>query len=161
MNRARIRIAKRVGALLAVALGVLALSTSTAAAGSSSAQTQHLLLLQTDVNAPAPIAIAAGPIHARGTDKVIDATHDVFVFPAGSIKVRHTPTWHKDAFDRKTCLGTSRETGTYTVSGRSGAYKNAQGHGTYTVLVSFVGCNQNAAPEVFELRITASGPLSL
>jgi hypothetical protein len=117
------------------------------------------LLLQTDPNADVATVIATGPIHARGTDVVIDDNNDVFKFPAGSVRVHHVTKHSHDNFDPVTCCGTHRETGTYRVGHGTGAYDDARGHGTFSVTVRFVGCDQNAAPEIFMLVVRASGPL--
>ncbi len=164
MRRSRISIPKRFVALLAVTLGFIALSTTPASAGGTHAthtRVERFVLVQTDPNAAAPTIVAFGPIHARGTDTVIDDTHDVFTFPAGALNVTHTPKHSHQTFDPVTCYGTFTERGTFKVTSGTGAYTHARGHGDYNLQGTFIGCDQNAAPEVFSLMIRASGPLHL
>jgi hypothetical protein len=167
MTGSRISVLRRVAAIGAVAGTVLALSTSAAASASggkhhhSQARIERFVALQTDPNASGPTVVATGPIHARGTDTVVDDTHDVFTFPAGSINVVHHPKKSHESFDPTTCYGHFTERGTYRVSGGTGAYDDARGRGTYRVEVNTVGCDQNAPPEIFSLVIRASGPLHL
>jgi hypothetical protein len=167
MTGSRISVLRRTAAVAAVAGTVLALTTSTAASASgdgghhSHARTEHFVVLQTDPNASQPTVVARGPIHARGTDTVVDDNHDVFTFPKGSINVVHHATKSSDSFDPTTCYGHFTERGKYRITGGTGAYDDARGHGTYRVEVNAVGCDQNAPPEIFSLVIRASGPLHL
>ena len=103
--------------------------------------------------------IAFGPIHARGTDDQISDTKDKFVFPKGSVTVVHHAKHASDSYDPVTCYGTQNENGTYRVFDGTGAYAHAHGYGTYTLKIFFVGCSQTQPPDVFSLRVSASGPL--
>jgi hypothetical protein len=166
MRGSRISILRPSAAVLATVVAVLGVSTaaSASAAQHSSGKHQgveHFVLLQTDPNAAGPIAIASGPIHARGTDIVINDNNDVFKFPAGTVRVHHVAKHSHSTFDKVTCYGTQTETGTYRISSGTGAYDDAHGHGTYSVSVHAVGCDQNAPPEIFSLVVRASGPLHI
>ena len=147
----------------AIALALAAVFAP-AAAGASGSQTEHFIILSTD---PAPnakaIVVATGPIHAQGIDITVTPTRDRFEFPRGAITVLHHTTkgTSKDTFDPVTCYGTHTENGTYQVTGGTGAYDDARGHGTYKLTATFVGCSQHALPKLFELRVDASGPLAL
>jgi hypothetical protein len=149
------------------ALGVLAIASlglAASASADSGSRNQHFTALSTSTAQDAPlILIATGPIHARGTDQPVkgSSTRDTFIFPKGTLRIHHTAGHDNGTFDPVTCYGTFTETGTYQVTGGTGAYKGAQGHGTYSVKGTFVGCNQNAAPDFFSLEINAFGPLSL
>jgi hypothetical protein len=153
--------------MAATLIAVLGVSTAASATGEGHGSPgkhhgiEHFLLLQTDPNATGPTVIATGPIHARGTDVVIDDNNDVFKFPAGTVRVHHVAKHSHDTFDPVTCYGTFRESGTYRVGHGTGAYEDARGRGNYSVTVRFVGCDQNAEPEIFMLTIRASGPLHL
>jgi hypothetical protein len=167
MTGSRICALRRAAAVVVGTLALLALSTSASADGSGGRHhghhsvVQHFVLIQTDPEATAPDVVAFGPIHARGTDTVIDDNHDVFTFPAGSISVTHKAKHSSDSFDPVTCYGTFNESGKYWVTGGTGAYDDARGHGKYSVRGNFIGCSQDAPPEVFSLIIRASGPLHL
>lgn len=123
---------------------------------------EHFLVMSTDPSQSAtPVVIATGPLHARGTDIVVDGTRDHFKFPRGTLFVRHHV--HKksvrDSFDKVTCYFKHTERGSYRITGGTGAYADAFGHGRYSVRASGVGCDQNAAPEDFFFEIKARGPL--
>jgi hypothetical protein len=143
-----------------VAVGMLGLAASSAA--DTGSRNEHFVALQTSTaqNATSTL-IATGPVHARGTDVQISNTKDKFVFPKGTLNILHKAGHSKNAFDKVTCYGTFTETGTYKVTGGTGAYKGAHGHGNYTVKASFVGCSQTSPPDVFMLEINAFGPLAL
>jgi hypothetical protein len=142
-----------VGAAAAVAVG------TTVAAAAPAAQTEYIQFLSTNPNGN-PVVIGKGPIHARGTDLALDAHHDRITFPKGTLRIRHTRVSQGGSFDRTTCYGRQTESGTYTVTGGSGAYAHASGRGIYHLVVQFVGCSQHQAPKVFMLQIRAHGPLS-
>ena len=167
MTGSRTSALRRAAAIAAAAVAVLGLSTSTATAASSHGQhqghsaIQHFVLVQTDPQATAPTVVAWGPIHARGTDTVVDDNHDVFTFPAGSINVRHVAKQSHESFDPVTCYGHFTERGKYWVTSGTGAYAHVRGHGKYSVEGNVIGCDQNAPPESFSLVIKASGPLHL
>jgi len=156
---------------IAAILGLLALALFGVASTAASAGTErhghhhthgveHFLGLQTDPSDTAtPTIVANGPIHAQGSDTVIDATHDTFVFPDGSVNVTHTPKHTRDFSDPVTCLFREHERGRYRITGGTGAYADASGHGHYTADVTAVGCDQNAPPTVFTLVIRAQGPI--
>jgi hypothetical protein len=149
------------GALSALALTVGGAAPFAAADNSSRhSGTQHFLLLGTDPEAGPQALIANGPIHAAGKDNSLTATLDVFVFPKGNVRVRHTPQSSHDSFDPVTCLGSATETGVYKLVGGTGAYAHVSGHGTYTSHVFFVGCSHSERPSVFTAQIRAQGPIS-
>jgi hypothetical protein len=123
---------------------------------------QHFLVLSSDPSENAtPIVVATGPIHAKGTDTVVSETEDTFTFPDGTLSVTHHVDEEsvEDTADAVTCYFTYTERGTYEVTGGTGAYADADGHGHYSVRASGVGCDENAPPEFFSLKIKAAGPL--
>ena len=140
----------------------LALGTTLALAAPASAgpATEHFRLLNTSVSADATI-VAQGPLHATGKSVSVNNHRDRFVFPMGALIVRHYPTSSHDSFDKKTCYGQHTESGTYTVLGGTRDYSDASGHGSYTLVINFVGCSHHKPPRVFTFEVDASGPLSL
>jgi hypothetical protein len=164
MSTARLRLSKRSVIALVLALVAMFLLPSAAVGGGEDHHHSHLqrfLLISTDPNATDLPVLAFGPIHARGVDHVVSDTEDVFEFPDGNLSVTHTPTTSHDYSDPVTCLSTYKERGSYEITGGTGAYADASGHGHYRVSVKAIGCDQNAAPEVFTLTINAKGPLHL
>ena len=155
-----------VAALVVIFLAIFAAVPSASAANGHRhrhrGHIEHFLVVSSDPsNNAVPIIIATGPIHAKGTDIVVSNTKDIFKFTHGSLFVTHHIKKHssRDSYDPVTCYFRHTERGTYRVTGGTGAYANAHGHGHYAVRVSGVGCDQNAAPEYFNLEIMASGPL--
>ena len=157
---------RSVVALIVILLAVFAAVPSASATSGQrhGRHIQHFLVMSTDPseNAP-PLIIANGPIHAQGTDVVVSETRDIFKFPKGTLSIRHHAKKRsmKESFDPVTCLFKYRERGIYKVTGGTGAYAKARGHGHYSVRVSGVGCDETAAPDPFSLEIKASGPLHL
>ena len=153
---------RSVVALIVIFLGVFAAVPSASAekGHGHGRHIQHFLLLSTDPSEEDSVIIANGPIHARGTDRVVSETEDTLEFPDGTLSIVHKPKKEgRDTFDPVTCYFTYTERGTYKVTGGTGDYEDARGHGRYSVNASGVGCDPEAEPDVFTLRIKASGPL--
>ena len=149
-----------------VALGIAAAATVgfASAAGAATTGTQTFTLLSTDPSDGAqPIIIANGPVHARGTDVQVSPSIDRFVFPSGNLKIHHKTTagTSHDSFDPVTCYGTHTENGTFTVTNATGAYKNATGSGSYTLKITFIGCDPDSQPDYYSLEVDATGTLTV
>jgi len=147
-----------------LALGVPLVGPAQASTGAHrAAGHQKFLLISTNPNSEdgGPIA-ATGPIHAKGVDKVVSDTKDKFVFPAGTLVIKHKPAKgsQHDSFDPTTCLFTFTERGSWKVTKGTGAYSNAEGSGTYKVRGEGFGCDQNQPPNPFYVRIEANGKVS-
>jgi hypothetical protein len=138
------------------AVGVM----GTGIAGAST-PTEYFTAVSTSPTATAATVVAAGPISASGTDVVLGAHRDKFVFPAGTLTIRHEPLTEKQTFDSRTCVGTFTETGTYVISRGTGAYAHVTGSGRYKAYAIFQGCDKSAPPTSFVQTITAHGPLTL
>jgi hypothetical protein len=167
MHHSRIRAPRPSLAVLAIVLlGAFLVVPSSATAGDGHgghSRIQRFTFLGTDPSregTPATV-VANGPIHAKGTDAVISETKDVLTFPDGTISLTHDPKSASEGFDPATCTFRFTERGTYKVTGGTGAYAGATGHGKYRVKGIGVGCDENAPPEVFMLRIFAKGPIRL
>ena len=82
-------------------------------------------------------------------------------FPDGNVLINHKPDGPAtETFDPTTCYFTFTEKGTWKTTGGSGAYTAVQGSGTYKSVVEGFGCEENEAPDVFYLKITAKGDLA-
>jgi hypothetical protein len=147
-------------ALLSVAAIAAVGTMGTGVAGASSTPTERFTVWQTSFEEPGTV-VAAGPISATGTDEVLTNHKDNFVFPDGTIQVRHFPTTTKETYDGTTCVGTYSETGNYVIAKGTGAYARATGSGRYKVKAFFQGCDQTQPPTSFSQVIQAQGPLSL
>lgn len=150
---------KRLFALFG-ASALLVAGVPAAPAGASGSRNQHFIILSSDPSDTAiPVVVATGPIHALGTDT--NSAKERFVFPHGSLKIRHQTKHSKDSYDPVTCYGVHTETGAYQITDGTRAYDDARGSGTFKVTVTFVGCSRTAPPNVFQLRIDAFGPLAI
>ncbi len=154
-------------ALAVMLLGALVTVPSSVAQGGagagakSGAPTQRFLALSTNPKASgASVVLGFGPIHAKGTDKVITNHKDVFRFPNGSLIVRHQRVAGNQTHDPITCLFRFHERGTYQVVRGTGDYAGAHGHGHYVLHGKFVGC-RHQPPDAFVVQIRAHGPLRL
>jgi len=104
--------------------------------------------------------VGFGAIHAKGTDKQINGHTDRFVFPQGSVLVRHKRVGGASTFDKHNCFGTFAEHGSWTAVSGTGAYASVSGGGTYRVAAKFIGCSRHQPPNPFELQINAVGNLT-
>jgi hypothetical protein len=154
----------RLLALILVLTGAL-LSVPSAVAigghrdGRAAGQERFLILNNNPrTNANSPVA-GFGPIHAKGTDKVLTPHRDRFIFPKGSVVVRHSKTSQSQHYDKANCYGRFTETGTWKVVRGTRTYRQASGGGTYRVKGQLIGCSQNRPPKVFQLQINAVGRL--
>ena len=111
-----------------------------------------------DLDTPDTV-IAKGPIHAKGTVTTLSPTEDVLTFPDGTLTITHEPKTSNESFDPVTCLFRFSERGTYRITGGTGAYEDAEGHGKYRVKVLGVSCDESAPPELVMVRIFAKGPI--
>jgi hypothetical protein len=139
-----------------VAVGLM----GTGVAGASQ-PIEYFTAVATSPSASSATVVAAGPISATGTDKQLGAHRDNFVFPNGTLTVRHEPVTRSQTFDSRTCVGTYKETGNYDISNGTGMYKHVTGSGHYKVYAIFQGCDPKAPPTAFVQTIEAHGPIFL
>jgi hypothetical protein len=148
------------------ALGVAALAaaglvgTAAATAQSRAVPTERIVGLQNNPRHNGlAVIIGNGPIHAHGKDVVVNGHVDKFVFPRGSITIRHRNTGQHHHFDKVTCYGVFTQRGVYRVTRGTGAYAGAHGHGKFSVKANSFGCGKQ--PRIFQLVLRAAGPLSV
>jgi len=148
-------------ALSVAAIGAIAtMGIGAGAAGASAGPTQYFTISSSSESA-VPTVVASGPISANGTDTIVRRHLDDFVFPEGTVSVRHEPLTNSQSFDDRTCTFTFRESGTYSITRGTGAYAHATGSGKYKVLVIASGCDRNEPPTSFSQTIQAHGPITL
>jgi hypothetical protein len=135
-------------------------------AGAAAASgTQNFQIVSTSATSSTASVIATGVVTAGGVDHQGNKS-DTLVFPTGSFKVAHAGT-QKQTFNKKTCLGTVTGTGTFKVSGGTGAYSKISGSGTYKLSILFVAassggvCSKTKPPVAFQQIVNATGKVSL
>ena len=114
-------------AVSVVAVGAVAVAWAGSATGLSGSQ--RFSISGTDTGGT---VYASGPISGSGRDKVLGENADKFTFAKGSVLVSHHATSQNQSFDPRTCLGQFTESGTYSLSSGTGAYKGVTGSGTYS-----------------------------
>jgi hypothetical protein len=113
--------------------------------------------------------IASGSVFtAAGTDQENPkAGTSKFVFPNGSVSLKHSPGKGTQSENPKTCLVTINFHGTYTLTGGTGAYSGITGSGTYKLSILGIAarsggkCAQSKPPLAFHQVINATGTASL
>jgi hypothetical protein len=128
-------------------------------AGASSTPTEYFTAMSSSVPGPSTV-VAAGPIAATGHNTNVSAHVGDFVFPHGTLTIRHEPVTQSQNFDSRTCTGTFTETGNYVISRGTGAYVHVTGSGHYSVFGTQSGCNPSH-PTSSSQVIQAQGPLAL
>ena len=163
-NRLRMLAALLVG--VAAMLGLAISSASSASAATVGAQ--NFTIVSDDASATNSPVLADGVIHARGNDRQLSNTADVFQFRRGSLLVLHHRVAGTDNLDRTTCLDEFTERGTYRIAAGSRLYSGARGAGLYSLSGEALfprsrsgRCLTNRTPDVFELVIHARGGISL
>ena len=147
-------------ALLCVAAIGAVGALGTGVAGASSTPTQYFTAVSTSETGTVTV-VAAGPISAVGTDTVLGRHRDDFVFPDGTVRIRHEALTSSQKFDSRSCTFTFSETGTYDLIHGTGAYSHVTGYGHYKVSVVGTGCDRNKPLTSFVQVIQAQGPITL
>ena len=148
-----------IGGLVAAACSSSASTTGTETfAGSSTSVTSNIVPLT-----------ASGIVADHGTINLGgNGTKGTLDLAKGHVDVTHTNPSPPFSLDKTTCTGTSVASGTYTITGGTGSYAKATGHGTYKVTFTgkfpLVGgkCNPspNATPTSGLTTFHASGPFT-
>jgi hypothetical protein len=147
-------------ALLSLTAIVVAGALGAGVAGASTSGTEYFTAVSTSENGPVTV-VASGPISAVGTDTVLGTHRDKFVFPAGTLTVRHEFITRAQKFDVSTCTFTFKETGTYVITRGTGAYAHVTGSGRYRASAVGTGCDPNEPLTSFIQIIQAHGPITL
>jgi hypothetical protein len=129
--------------------------------------TEHFQMMTTSGTASSFPVIAYGVFTTPGVDHESGGPGATFVFPGGTVKVKHTNGTGPQSFNPKTCLLQVTLRGTYTITGGTGKYKGISGHGTFTAQILGIGakskgsCSQTLPPVAWQQEIQASGPVRL
>ena len=147
-------------ALLSLTAIVVVGAMGAGVAGASSTGTEYFTAVATSENGPITV-VASGPISAVGSDTVLGTHRDQFVFPAGTVTVRHEFITRSQSFDVSTCTFTFKEKGTYVLTRGTGAYAHVIGSGHYKASAVGTGCDPNQPLTSFIQIIQAHGPITL
>jgi hypothetical protein len=135
------------------------------AARTAASGAEHFQLMTTSVTSDKATVIATGAFTAGGVDQG-GSRVDKLVFPGGSFKIRHSAGHGTQKFDRRSCLNTIRQHGTYKLGHGTGKFAGISGHGRYRVSIMFVAarnangtCSQRKPAVAFEQIIRAHGPV--
>ena len=169
-GRKRVAVLAMTGAAAAAVVGLTGPAWASPVAPATPAAitgTEHFQIMTTSGTATTAGTIAWGVFTAAAVDHMGN-TVDTFVFPGGTIKVKHSPGTGPQSFNPKTCLLLINQHGTYSFVGGTGKYKGISGHGKYTLSIVGLGpktkkgvCSQTAPPIAFQQVVNASGPVSL
>jgi hypothetical protein len=132
MRRAMILVT---GAALAVA------GTPGSAVAQESGRQQLAVVVRQELGAPQPIfsrVVASGVIDAVGTDRFLPSpdgdpnSYSRYVFRDGTLSITTTPDTFDLTQNPTSCIGRFTASGTWTISGGTGAYRGATGGGGLT-----------------------------
>lgn len=129
---------------------------------------QRFQLMSTTGDTNHSPVIATGLFTAGGRDHVVNDSTDRFVFPKGTVTIRHSPGKGPQSLNPRTCLLRVNQHGTYRIVSGTGAYAGITGHGRYRLTILAVAargangkCSMKKQPVAIELLIRAHGPASL
>ena len=164
--------------MLAALIGAAATVTMITAAGVAGASpvrpasarpavagTEHFQIVSASVSGKRSPVVIYGAFNDRGVDVTTGSTTDSFRFPGGSFRVTHKNTSSHQHFSTRTCAGTFRQAGTYTLSNGRGRYAGISGHGHFALRGLIVnrhtahGCSRR--PIAVQVIIQAQGPVTL
>jgi hypothetical protein len=160
-------------AVSATAVAALASGTGLAMASAHGAHpavtgTEHFQMMTTSATSATAHVIASGVFTAPGADhENVSRNTARFVFPDGTIKLRHSPGTGQQSFNPRTCLLTIREHGTYRLTGGTGKYAGITGRGHYRLSILGIGarshgkCSNSKPPAAFQQVIRATGTVRL
>jgi hypothetical protein len=132
------------------------------------AKTESFQMMTTSGTASTLGVIASGAFTAPGVDhENQSANTSTFVFPNGTVRIRHSAGTGPQSFNPRTCLFTLNLHGTYKVTGGTGRYAGITGGGHYKLNILAIGarsggkCSQSKPPLAFQQVIDATGPVTL
>jgi hypothetical protein len=162
------------GGILVIAGITLATGSSTVSASTAPATsgTETLAGSTTNVNASSLPLTLRGPVATHGTLVLnnSNSTRGVIKTQAGNLDVTHTnPPNTQPKVNMSACTATQVMAGTYKVTGGTGKFSGATGHGDFTTVFkgTFTKTNgqckltSNSNPTSGTLTFHASGPLTV
>jgi hypothetical protein len=146
---------------LCLAAVVAGTSVTATSASTTASNIEHFRFVSTSASSPRASAIAWGAFTAGGT---INTNSGLIRFPRGTFRAIHHRTSSVAQLNRKSCLFTAVEHGTYRLAHGTGRYRHIGGGGKYTSRVRAVlarnskgKCSQSRLPRAFQQVINAWG----
>ena len=159
------RIAIASAAVAAVAVAGVGGLFAAAASGNADDASEHMVMVTTDPHGAHSQFYAIGPVTGVADARQISDTRDELTLADGTLVMEHIVKHEDDQFDPKACSGTLDESGTWRIVSGTGAYAQAEGHGTYTFRgygSSAPGtCGPNTLPTTFVGFAAGSGEISV
>jgi hypothetical protein len=90
-----------------------------------------------------------------------------FVFPEGTLTLDAPTTEESEEFNERTCTGSFRFSGPWTIASGTGAFENATGSGTFQGQGRFIGertptgCSEDEDAGFFFLFVNVTGEVDL
>ncbi len=150
-------------AVLGAGMIALAVPGGVAWAQRSGAQ-RFTIICNGSEGAPCQV-VASGVINGKGKDVETGPHSDTFIFPGGKLFSTHTDNEGAHRFNEQSCTGTVKISGTFQITGGTGAYKGASGSGRYRGVVHFRaqrtanGCDEKHGTAVVTIRATGTASL--
>jgi hypothetical protein len=155
-----------IGATAVAAMGGAGIAV--AGTHAPAAKAESFQMMTTSPTASTFSVIATGAFTAPGVDHESQSGNTAtFVFPNGTVRLRHSAGTGPQSFNPKTCLFTLNLHGTYRLTGGTGKYAGITGGGTYKLNILAIGarsggkCSQTKAPVALHQVINARGTVKL
>ena len=159
---------RRIGRIVAVAVGTAGLAGWSAGAAGAAPTIEHVHIVANTFNGPDSI-IGTGVFDAGGTFYSSHHNSGEAVFDNGTFLIHHKQSQQLFKLNPKTCVAQLYSTGPFTLNGGVGAYAGIKGSGTYKAsAVATFPRNANGTcdvagsvePTAFQELIVASGPVT-
>jgi hypothetical protein len=137
------------------------------AASSAGTGTEHFQFMTTSTSFSPVRVIVFGVFTTAGRISHTVGNVDTLAFPGGTFKIAHSKGIGSTTVNKKTCLVTTRQRGTYKVFGGTGKYAGISGHGTAHLNILAIAarsrgkCTMTKPPLALQLIVRQSGPVTL
>jgi hypothetical protein len=152
--------------LATTVVAATAVITAASASGQSTSGTEHFSFVNTSTTSNTYSAIATGAFTAGGTAN-LPTGHGTLKFSAGTITVTDKGGKAKVKTSLKKCIQSTTQSGTYTITGGTGAYAGITGSGKFKAAFVQVGptvkgkCSTKANAVAAQSAVVGSGPVIL
>lgn len=166
---------RQVAIALAVIAGSLGLAWAATAAAGAKTATERITLTGTSIgttNSPIRV-VATGPIRGIGVARIGSGPNGTepttLRFPNGTVQAIAIQKAQRIRFNPQKCTATNDSRGTLTITGGTGAFRDARGHLTYHTHALLLGARspsgaclgKSAPPSSSSIKSTATGTATL